>query len=58
MWVTGAKTSRKFRVTPLSEEMAIDMGADLLGEAFIFSVAAGESTFWSESPIKWGEGVN
>lgn len=42
MWVSGARRRKNFHVVPLSEEMAIDIGSDLIGETFIFAVAAGK----------------
>lgn len=41
MWASGSKKSKGFKVSPLEEPVAIDIGADLLGEVFIFSVGAG-----------------
>ncbi len=38
-------------VKPLNEEMAVDLGADMLGELFIFSVGAGlvAAEYWRQS---------
>lgn len=41
MWASGVK-SKKYKVKPLSEDMAIDVGADLIGETFLLSVAIGK----------------
>jgi len=40
MWSTGSKRGKEFKVTPVPENVAIDIGADLLGEIFIFTVGA------------------
>lgn len=46
MWSADSSRSKDFKVTPLKEDAAIDIGADLLGEIVIFTVSVGESQFY------------
>ncbi|XP_067941571.1 optic atrophy 3 protein homolog [Watersipora subatra] len=41
MWSAGAGRSKSLKIAPLSEAAAIDIGAEMLGELFIFTVGAG-----------------
>jgi len=41
IWTSGVKKRSGYKIPPLTEERAIDDGADLLGETFIFGVAVG-----------------
>ena len=41
MWSAGTGRSKQLKISPLSEAAAIDIGADMLGEIFIFTVGAG-----------------
>lgn len=45
MWSTGLTRSKDLKVTPLSEAAAIDIGAEMLSEAFVFFVGASKSEF-------------
>lgn len=49
IWSSGFKASKSFKVKPLTEAKAIETGADLLGEGFIFSVAAGKVVCFNEA---------
>lgn len=42
LWASGARSGSRYKIPRLSEARAIDEGADLLGELFLFSVAVGE----------------
>lgn len=43
MMKDGSVWSKEFKVSPLEEAKAIEIGADMLGEVVIFSVGAGLS---------------